>query len=235
MKLPSLQFYPGDWLKDPAVRSVSLSARGLWVDMLCLMHESVRRGFLQHATGKPITREQLARMTGCSTEEVSHLLQELEDSGVFSRTEHGIIYNRRMVRDEQKRSLCSEAGKRGGGNPTFKGQSKGNGKGEGKQNPNPSSSSSSDSKESGAARAPTIWDVGIPLLTRGDVMTERSARSLLGRLSRDYGNEKVAEAIAKTDARNAANPQEYLVAVLSREQKPRTQAELNRPGRGIIQ
>lgn len=82
--------------------------------MLCLMFESDRRGYLQHVTGKPVTAEQLARMTGCSTDEVSQLLQELEDSGVFSRTEHGVIYSRRLVGDEHKRKLCVEAGKKGG-------------------------------------------------------------------------------------------------------------------------
>ncbi len=150
-KLPSFQFYPGDWLKDPAVRSVSLAARGLWTDMLCLMHEGDRRGFLQHATGKPVTAEQLARMTGCSTDEVSRLLQELSDSGVFSCTDHGVIYSRRIVRDERKRQLCAEAGKRGGGNPTFKGQdkgdTKGDAKGDPKQKPKASSSSSSSSSK----------------------------------------------------------------------------------------
>jgi hypothetical protein len=45
MKLPSFQFYPGDWMKDPALRSVSLEARGLWIDMLCLLFESGRRGY----------------------------------------------------------------------------------------------------------------------------------------------------------------------------------------------
>ena len=85
-KLPSLQFYPGDWMKDPAVRSVTVAARGLWIDMLCLMHESDRRGYLQHATGRPVSAEQLARMTGCSASEVARLLRELEECGVFSRT-----------------------------------------------------------------------------------------------------------------------------------------------------
>jgi len=112
-KMPAFQFYPGDWLKDPAVRSVSLAARGLWIDMLCLMHESPRRGYLQHANGKPVTAEQLARMTGCSTDEVSRLLQELDDAGVFSCTEHGVIYSRRMVRDEQIRQVRREAGRLG--------------------------------------------------------------------------------------------------------------------------
>jgi biotin operon repressor len=148
MKLPSFQFYPGDWMKDPGVRSVSLEARGLWIDMLCLLFESGRRGYLQHATGKPVSDEQLARMTGGSSGQVSRLLQELEDSGVFSRTEHGTIYSRRMIRDERKRSACSEAGKKGGGNPTFKGHPKGDHKGRAKQKPNPSSSSSSSTSSS---------------------------------------------------------------------------------------
>ena len=47
-------FYPGDWFKDPALRSVSLAARGLWIDMLCLMFEGDHRGYLPHATGKPV-------------------------------------------------------------------------------------------------------------------------------------------------------------------------------------
>ena len=169
MKLPSFQFYPGDWMKDPALRSVSLEARGLWIDMLCLLFESGRRGYLQHMTGKLVSDEQLARMTGRSSGQVSRLLQELEDSGFFSRTEHGMIYSRRMIRDERKRAACSDAGRKGGGNPTYKtssgksneahdlpstfkghckGGAKGDSKGGSKQNPNPSSSTSFSSSSS---------------------------------------------------------------------------------------
>lgn len=146
-KLPAFQFYPGDWMKDPSVRSLSYAARGLWTDMLCLMHASDRRGYLQ-LNGKPVTAEQLARMTGGSTDEVSRLLQELENSGVFSCTDHGVIYSRRMVRDEKKRQKCSVAGRKGGGNPklrtesTFKGGSKGGSKGAPKGEGGSSSSSS---------------------------------------------------------------------------------------------
>lgn len=140
-KLPAFMFYPGDWMKDPALRSCSVAARGLWTDMLCLMFESDRRGYLQHVTGKPVTAEQLARMTGCSTDDVSQLLQELEDCGVFSRTEHGVIYSRRLVGDERKRQLCEAAGKKGG-NPTLMGGVKGHAKGglKGDPNPNPTPS-----------------------------------------------------------------------------------------------
>ena len=60
-------------------------------------------------------------MTGCSLEQVSRLLRELEDSGVFSRTEHGTIYSRRMVKDEATRRAKAAAGKLGG-NPRLKGR-----------------------------------------------------------------------------------------------------------------
>ena len=91
-------------MKDPALRSCSIAARGLWMDMLCLMFESDRRGFLQAPSGTPYSPEQLARMTGCSADEVSRLLAELETSGVFSRTAHGTIFSRRLKRDEEQRA-----------------------------------------------------------------------------------------------------------------------------------
>ena len=118
MKHPYLQFYTGDFLHDPGVRSVTLAARGLWMDMLCLMHQSNRRGYLEYPNGAPITPVQLARLVGHGLDEVAALLQELDERGVYSYTPEGVIYSRRMVRDEEKRQKCMEAGKRGG-NPAL--------------------------------------------------------------------------------------------------------------------
>jgi hypothetical protein len=135
MKLPFMKFFPRDWMGDEALRLCSLPARGLWIDLLCLMHSSPRRGYLQTANGLPLPLEQIARMTGCSTDEVTRLLQELKDSGTCDCTEHGMIFSRRIVREESKRAKCSDAGKKGGGNPyalkdlTFKGEPKGEVKG----------------------------------------------------------------------------------------------------------
>lgn len=112
-KLPYFPFYTGDWMKDPNLRSVSFSARGLWTDMLCLMHEGDRRGYLT-LNGSPLSLQSLARMTGGSTEEVSQILTELINSGVCSCNDHGLIYSRRMVRDEKVRQARAEGGKKGG-------------------------------------------------------------------------------------------------------------------------
>lgn len=104
LKTPAMMFYPGDWMKDTAVRACSLAARGLWIDLLCLMCEGDRRGYLSAPSGKPYSLEQIARMTGCSTDEASRLLEELETSGVFSRSVHGTIFSRRIARDEIARA-----------------------------------------------------------------------------------------------------------------------------------
>jgi hypothetical protein len=111
--MPAMMFYPGDWLKDPAVRMLTLAQRGLWIEMLALMYESPERGFLSLQNGKPVTEEQLARMVGGEIDFVKNCLTEMEQVGVFSRTQSGIIYSRRMVGDEKLRAARSEAGKKG--------------------------------------------------------------------------------------------------------------------------
>ena len=100
-------------MKDPLVRCISSSARGLWIDMLCLMHESAHRGFLELANGEPMTALHIGRMTGIEHGEVESLLSELLSAGVYSCTELGTIFSRRMARDESKRVKCQEAGKLG--------------------------------------------------------------------------------------------------------------------------
>ena len=82
-----------------------------------MMHESDRKGYLQQISGKPLTQEQIALMTGCPSEEVPRLLHELKDSGALSCTEHGVLYSSTVIKAEHKREACSKAGKRGGGNP----------------------------------------------------------------------------------------------------------------------
>lgn len=74
-KLPALMFYTGDWLKDPQVRRCSPATRGVWVDLLCYMHEDDQCGRI---TG---TLEQLARLCGCSEPDMNSALDELQDTG----------------------------------------------------------------------------------------------------------------------------------------------------------
>ena len=100
----------------------SLSARGLWMEMMAIMGLSEKIGYLQIG-GKVITEEQLAVLLGCSMEEIRNCLNELEGHGVFSRDENGVPYSRRMAREVEEYEKAVEYGKKGG-NPNLKKESK---------------------------------------------------------------------------------------------------------------
>lgn len=119
MNRPWMKFYPTDWRADPALRMCSLGARGLWAEMMCIMHEAEPYGTLL-IKGQPVTDRQLALLSGASPAQVQKLLAELEGAGVFSRDESGTIYSRRMRRDQQKAERDRENGA-AGGNPSLKG------------------------------------------------------------------------------------------------------------------
>jgi hypothetical protein len=121
-----MKFWPQDWEADECLKVCSLAARGLWAAMICLMHKADPYGHLL-VNGKAPDAKRLAAVIGAATErEVAALLNELEGEGVFSRTDKGVIYSRRMVRDKEK----SEAGRQyglDGGNPALMGGVKGPG------------------------------------------------------------------------------------------------------------
>ena len=120
VKRPAFQFYPADWRRDTAVQVCSLEARGLWHEMLCIMHDGTPYGHLS-IEGQPVSVEQLARLVGANPPRVRKLLAELEAHNVFSRNDENpaLIYSRRMVRDEHKRDVAASNGSKGG-NPALK-------------------------------------------------------------------------------------------------------------------
>lgn len=116
---PWMKFYPSDWRADPALRSCTIAARGLWVEMLAIMHEAEPYGSLL-INGARVDKKRLAALAGIREAECSVLMLELEGFGVFSRDNDGTIYSRRMRRDAAKAIKDKENGKKGG-NPTVKG------------------------------------------------------------------------------------------------------------------
>lgn len=117
MKQPSFQFYPGDWMRSSDLRSCSVGARGLWMDMICLMHEGSPYGYLKVGS-MVILPANLARMVGATLPEVEGWLDELHKAGVYSMDENGCIFSRRMIRDEEIRKRRASGGKLGG-NPNL--------------------------------------------------------------------------------------------------------------------
>jgi len=109
--LPWLKFYPSDWLSD-SVAGCCLAAQGLWFRRPFVAHNSQHYGYLE-ADGKAIPDEQLVRRCGCaSVEEYRNLLAELFAAGVPSRNPEGVIYSRRMVRDQQERDSAADRQRR---------------------------------------------------------------------------------------------------------------------------
>lgn len=117
-KRPSFQFYPGDWLRDTALRSCSMQARSLWIDMLCYMTDTEPYGYLK-VGNKVILPVNLAPMVGLTILDCETLLQELREAGIFSEDEQKCIFSRRMVKDEETRKKRAEGGILGG-NPALK-------------------------------------------------------------------------------------------------------------------
>lgn len=118
---PAMLFYVNDWLGAPDLRLVSLAARGVWIDLLCVMHTSKRRGYLEQ-NGKQLTSKEIAKLVGEPEDKVQTIVDELYSSGVFSKTESGTIYCRRMRRESELSRTRAEAGRKGGRTP--KGQAK---------------------------------------------------------------------------------------------------------------
>jgi hypothetical protein len=112
MSNPWMKFYPSDWRADQTLRICSLAARGLWIECMCIMHEAEPYGHLA-IKGKPVTNAQLAILSGTDPATVATLLTELEEAGVFSKNRVGVIYSRRMTRDEKKRKDGEKSAKNG--------------------------------------------------------------------------------------------------------------------------
>lgn len=107
------KFWWQDWQRDPALRMCSLAARGAWIEMLCLMAGANPVGHLL-VNGRTPNMRQLAAVLGCSEKDANKLVAELEENGVFSRSDDGTIYSRRMVRDKVISDEASANGKKGG-------------------------------------------------------------------------------------------------------------------------
>ena len=116
-KMPAFQFYPGDWLRDLGVRALSRHDRSVWFDLLCMMHDSERRGLLL-LNGHAMTDQAIGNALALTPARWRRVKTQLLDTGVASVDEEtGALISRRMVRDEELRQLRAENGESGGRPP----------------------------------------------------------------------------------------------------------------------
>jgi hypothetical protein len=117
--VPWVKWHFDKWMSDPGLRTCCLAARGLWMELLCIMHNATPYGHLA-VKMKPLSERDVMQFVGSSSvKEIKKLMRELEDAGVFSRTSEGVIYCRRMVRDNDNREKSRVNGRKGG-NPVLK-------------------------------------------------------------------------------------------------------------------
>lgn len=108
-KKPWMKFWTSDWTAE--TRKLSRAARSDWLDMCILMWDGDHRGYLSR-DGKPLSHAALAQHCGCSVDDISRTFSELFCTGIASEKD-GIVYSRRMVREEKISRIRSKSGKKG--------------------------------------------------------------------------------------------------------------------------
>lgn len=175
MKRPSFQFYPADWRKDANLRRCSPAARGVWMDLLCILHDSDQYGVVCW----PL--KELASAAGASLAHVRELVDKRVlkgcDAGMCEplifTPRHGrregapveliatqagpIWYSSRFVRDEYVRTIRGESSRFGAGDGEAPKAAPKPPLGDG-----PTSSSSSSSSPSGINTGAPTGLVGLP-------------------------------------------------------------------------
>ena len=153
VKRPSFQFYPADWLNDIKLQSCSLSSQGLLMNLICLMHQSEKYGYLMINGSIPPNKE-VSRLLRLHHKTYDKSLIELITYGVLSEDGSGTLFCPRMVKDEYIREVRREAGSKGG-SPLLKQQDKQRTKQKQTPSSSPSSPSPSLGKDSSEVQGPT--------------------------------------------------------------------------------
>jgi hypothetical protein len=94
----AFDFDPDFWFTNRALRGCSPAARGLWVDLLAIMH--AERGYLT-VNGQPIDDSKLSRMVGEPVASIRKWIKELGEAGIFDVDDQGRMFSSRMVKRNQ--------------------------------------------------------------------------------------------------------------------------------------
>ena len=129
MKRPSFQFYPADWQANSNLRRCSHEEKGIWMDVLCLLHDQDEYGICRWSL------KEISQAVGCSLQKLKGLVTkgilkggdtgEICESLIYTprsgrkdgpsvtlidQQEGPLWYSSRMVIDEHKRIIRGELG-----------------------------------------------------------------------------------------------------------------------------
>lgn len=128
---PSFQFYPSDWTSNPNLRRCTFAEKGIWLEVMCLMHDQAEYGVLRW----PL--KEIAETVKCRTAELQGLIRKgvlkgddkaLAEPYIYvprSGRKDGdpvtlvpiqagpVWYSSRMVKDEYVRTIRAESSANG--------------------------------------------------------------------------------------------------------------------------
>lgn len=104
----SFEFFPSDWMTDTALRMCSVETRGLWIDLLCLMYLSEKKGFLLIGKEK-LTDENLRKILRISKKKFQFLMTELLKYNLIKIDDLGVYFCKRIVDSEHISSIRRSA------------------------------------------------------------------------------------------------------------------------------
>ena len=80
----AFKFFADEWLRDAAISSCSPVARGVWIDLLAVMHLTPEAGLIQCQS-----LAELSRLARCTAKEAGLALDELVAAGIAMVTRYG--------------------------------------------------------------------------------------------------------------------------------------------------
>lgn len=246
MKRPSFQFYPADWRNNANLRRCSWEARGVWIEVMGLLHDSDTYGVLRwplkeiaQALGAPVKLiQELATkgvMKGSDSSECEPFIytprsgRKDGDPVLLVPAQPGPIwYSSRMVKDEYVRSIRGDTSR-------FEESPKYSPKVPKGETPikTPiaiqSDGSTATSSPTGiSVGKPTggkppvdkakaeLWKAAVSLL-EGQGMPEPQARTFIGKMSKDYPDgDIVLDAVRGAVAEQPADARAYIKATCQR-------------------
>lgn len=117
-KKESFAFCPQDWMSDSRLRLCSAGARGLWIDIMCLMYLSNERGYLL-VDDTVLDEEMLQRTLGYDAIEFDKCFTELIKYNIIKKDDKNRYFCKSIVEAQKLSEKRSVSGKLGG-NPNLK-------------------------------------------------------------------------------------------------------------------
>ena len=117
-KKESFAFYPADWMSDSRLRLCSVGARGLWIDILCLMYLSSERGYLV-IEDTILDEQMIQKALAYDAKEFDDYFTELKRYNIIKKDEKNRYFCKTMVNAQQLSEKRTMSGKLGG-NPNLK-------------------------------------------------------------------------------------------------------------------